>query len=308
MSVVQNFENQAKSMDHDGLDELLDGPTIKLSEKEIEELLRDDPPKALEPVRTPCLEYVPTPINQQGGQSKGSISLDSGISFAEFEERDGGRTGDDVFELRADLRNLPDRAAPLPSCLRFDGRYYSDPLRIGLAFRVARAVGVLRKEDFLDPIPDLRARARVGEAQRREEAMRHRRRTAARPARVDLRKTIEAKATPRAIVPTPASSTPTSAPGQSLLEKTAVEMFECARSARMEITTLRKDNEDLRNERRALRKDNEDLQGEKRALRDEIRGLREFMKTKGVTPPPWGPSFRHTPSVSDIRGKLPQQI
>lgn len=274
-------------MDHDGLDDLLDGPIEFLTEREVEDLLGPQDPKILEPEKVPYLEYVPTPI-----QARNDLSLDSGITFSEFEETDGRLAEGTVFDLRADLRNLPDRSAPLPPCLRFQGRCYSDPLRIGLAFRVARAVGVLREEDFLDPIPDLRARARAGEAKRRKaDAARRHQRSRDRPPRADLRKTIEAKAT-RVAIPA-AASTPTPSPDHSLLERTAVEMFQCARSARMEITTLRKEAEELR--------------GERRALRDEIRGLRDFMKTKGIEPPPWGPSFS-MPPVSSLRGKLSQQI
>jgi hypothetical protein len=50
------------------------------------------------------------------------------------------------------------------------------------------------------------------------------------------------------------------------LERTAVEMFEKGRSALMEITTLRKEAEELR--------------GERRALRDKISGVSEIMKSK----------------------------
>jgi len=300
-------------MEHDGLDDILDGPTISLSDKEIEDLLgpsSSEITKTLKPVYAPFVKYEPTPLDQLGGRNQGNISLDSGISFSEFEGKDGGLEGEGILELRADLRNLPDRSAPLPSCLHFNGRYYSDPLRIGLAFRVARALGVLRDEDFRDPISDLRARARAGEAKRsrddaararaseakrsRDDAARYRRQA---PPRVDLRKTIEARAAKAAVPPRaasiPAASIPTPSPDHSLLERTAVEMFENARSARMEITTLRKEAEELR--------------GERRALRDEIRGLREFMKSKGLEPPPWGPSFS-MPTASSLRGKTPQQI
>jgi len=56
-------------MDHDSLDNLLDGPTTSLLEKEIEELLgHSDSSKTLGPVLAK-VDYVPTPLNQQGGET-----------------------------------------------------------------------------------------------------------------------------------------------------------------------------------------------------------------------------------------------
>jgi len=66
-----------------------------------------DSSKSSEPVLAK-VKYVPTPLNQQGGRNNSNLSLDSGISLAELEGRGGGLTGEEVFELRADLRNLPD--------------------------------------------------------------------------------------------------------------------------------------------------------------------------------------------------------
>jgi len=133
------------------------------------------------------VEYVPTPLNQQGARNNGNLSLDSGISFAEFEGSGGGLTGEEVFELRADLRDLLDRSAPQPFCLRFQGRYYSDPLGIGLAFLIDRAMGVLLGEDFLDPIGNQRAHACVGETKRHQDDSAQLRQWAAtRPPQMDL--------------------------------------------------------------------------------------------------------------------------